>query len=62
MTKKTEVKENASEQLKVDPVKEEKPAAKKEVKKEKTHNTENVAAMDISKSFPAIASVMDEQG
>lgn len=60
MTKKTEVKENASEQLKVEPVKEEKPAAKKEVKKEKTHNTENVAAMDISKSFPAIASVMGQ--
>lgn len=60
MAKKTEVKENASEQLKVEPVKEEKPAAKKEVKKEKTHNTENVAAMDISKSFPAIASVMGQ--
>lgn len=60
MTKKTEVKENASEQLKVEPVKEEKPAAKKEAKKEKTHNTENVAAMDISKSFPAIASVMGQ--
>ena len=60
MAKKTEVKENASEQLKVEPVKEEKPAAKKEVKKEKTHNAENVAAMDISKSFPAIASVMGQ--